>query len=147
TPRSSAARSLRAPGLRYPWSGLLGLGGMHDQHVAARLPGDALADAPAEEAFEQSGLARADDDQVGACLLGDVDDLGRRLPDDAGELVRDARRVEQPRDVVAVTLPELRVRAQPELGRVRVIRAVAEVTGRFLNRHGHRDVGDDHLRA
>jgi hypothetical protein len=41
-----------------------------DQDVAMRMTGYPLADAAAEEALDESRLARPDDDQIGAVLFG-----------------------------------------------------------------------------
>jgi hypothetical protein len=49
-----------------------------------------LTDALAEQPRDRAQLARADHDQVGAALVGDVDDRVGRLTDRRLELRRDA---------------------------------------------------------
>jgi hypothetical protein len=62
--------------------------GVHDEHVAPRVAGDVLADALAQDAVDQPGLGRPDDDEVGRALLG-AHDRGRRVADGRHELGRD----------------------------------------------------------
>jgi hypothetical protein len=59
---------------------------VHDQYVAVGAAGDALADAAAEKPLEETRLVRPDDDQVDVMLIGNRDDLCRRLAGDADEL-------------------------------------------------------------
>ena len=52
---------------------------MDDQDVAVRMVRDPLADALAEQPFEDPGVVRADDDQVGVPVIRELRDRVGRL--------------------------------------------------------------------
>src|SRR5690242_7682976 len=111
---SAAARSVqrkaRTPGIGYPGAIVARMEmSAHDQHIARGMAHQPLRDRPHEKALERVLTTAADHDQARVALLGDPDDLRRRVTGREDRLDLRAARLEHRPRLIQVALGVRRI--------------------------------------